>query len=55
MEDLLGHHSATPVTRSWVLTALVKLTARLQGAEGDRVEALIGMYQSSVTVELQQR
>jgi len=57
-EKVAKLHSATPLTRAYLLNALVKLSVRLggSGAEGARrLEALVAAYSESMTVELQQR
>lgn len=59
LEDVLNHHSATAKSRSSALTALAKVSYRLEAALGPggnmRVEGLLEGFRSSIALELQQR
>ncbi|CAM9881231.1 unnamed protein product, partial [Phaeothamnion confervicola] len=64
IEKLLTHHSATTQTRSYALTALIKLSSRLSeagdggfggGGEAAAVAALLAPFRNSISLELQQR
>jgi len=55
LEKVLRDHSATTTTRCFSLTALMKLTDRMRGAEGAKIRELMATYETSMTLELQQR
>lgn len=56
LERIAKRHTATVLTKSLVLNALLKLTARFPTeAEQRRMEKLIGRYKTSMNLELQTR
>uniref|UniRef100_A0A8C8RVY2 AP-1 complex subunit gamma n=1 Tax=Pelusios castaneus TaxID=367368 RepID=A0A8C8RVY2_9SAUR len=54
MERVLQSHLTLPLTRAIALTALMKLSTRLQG-DIDRIRCIISIYGSCHDLELQQR
>lgn len=56
LKKVLKYHASTEVTKSYCLTALVKLTTRFQDpTQIARINEVISSYKSSMAVELQQR
>jgi AP-1 complex subunit gamma-1 len=55
MEDLIRSPGTSPVTRVYIMNALMKLTARLSSAVSPRLNAVIRKYKTSINSELQQR
>ncbi|XP_036055927.1 AP-1 complex subunit gamma-like 2 isoform X2 [Onychomys torridus] len=54
LEKVLQSHMSLPATRGYALTALMKLSTRLQG-DNNRIRQVVSIYGSCVDVELQQR
>ncbi|XP_013012820.1 AP-1 complex subunit gamma-like 2 [Cavia porcellus] len=54
LEKVLQSHLSLPATRGYALTALMKLSTRLQG-DINRIRQVVSIYGSCVDVELQQR
>jgi len=55
IERITKLHSATSLTRAYILNAAVKLSTRFSTSELERIKGLIMLYSESMTVELQQR
>nr|XP_015309079.1 PREDICTED: AP-1 complex subunit gamma-like 2 isoform X1 [Macaca fascicularis]XP_015309080.1 AP-1 complex subunit gamma-like 2 isoform X3 [Macaca fascicularis]XP_015309082.1 AP-1 complex subunit gamma-like 2 isoform X3 [Macaca fascicularis]XP_015309083.1 AP-1 complex subunit gamma-like 2 isoform X3 [Macaca fascicularis]XP_015309084.1 AP-1 complex subunit gamma-like 2 isoform X3 [Macaca fascicularis] len=54
LEKVLQSHMSLPATRGYALTALMKLSTRLQG-DNNRIRQVVSIYKSCLDVELQQR
>ncbi|XP_017719744.1 PREDICTED: AP-1 complex subunit gamma-like 2 isoform X7 [Rhinopithecus bieti] len=54
LEKVLQSHMSLPATRGYALTALMKLSTRLQG-DNNRIRQVVSIYRSCLDVELQQR
>ncbi|XP_012920734.1 AP-1 complex subunit gamma-like 2 isoform X4 [Heterocephalus glaber] len=54
LEKVLQSHMSLPATRGYALTALMKLSTRIQG-DTDRIRQVVSIYGSCLDVELQQR
>ncbi|XP_069881615.1 AP-1 complex subunit gamma-like 2 isoform X1 [Dipodomys merriami] len=54
LETVLQSHMSLPATRGYALTALMKLSTRLQG-DNNRIRKVVSIYGSCLDVELQQR
>ncbi|XP_005377123.1 PREDICTED: AP-1 complex subunit gamma-like 2 isoform X2 [Chinchilla lanigera] len=54
LEKVLQSHMSLPATRGYALTALMKLSTRLQG-DTNRIRQVVSIYGSCLDVELQQR
>ncbi|XP_033044396.1 AP-1 complex subunit gamma-like 2 isoform X1 [Trachypithecus francoisi] len=54
LEKVLQSHMSLPATRGYALTALMKLSTRLQG-NNNRIRQVVSIYRSCLDVELQQR
>lgn len=54
LERVLRAHDATVISRQLVLTALIKLAARIP-SEQDRIRRMLGNFSTSLSLELQQR
>jgi AP-1 complex subunit gamma-1 len=53
VDSYLRMNTSTTITKEYGVTALVKLSARFSGEE--RLKQLLAVYESSVSLELQQR
>ncbi|XP_074090932.1 AP-1 complex subunit gamma-like 2 isoform X2 [Macrotis lagotis] len=54
LERVLQSHLSLPATRAYALTALMKLSTRLQG-DNNRIRQIVSIYGSCLDIELQQR
>ncbi|XP_027698896.1 AP-1 complex subunit gamma-like 2 [Vombatus ursinus] len=54
LEKVLQSHLSLPATRGYALTALMKLSTRLQG-DNNRIRRVVSIYGSCLDIELQQR
>lgn len=54
LERVLQSHISLPATRGYALTALMKLSTRLNG-DNNRIRQIVSIYGSCLDVELQQR
>uniref|UniRef100_K3WEF7 AP-1 complex subunit gamma n=1 Tax=Globisporangium ultimum (strain ATCC 200006 / CBS 805.95 / DAOM BR144) TaxID=431595 RepID=K3WEF7_GLOUD len=55
-KKILRHHASTDTTKAYALNAMMKLTTRFQSqSELQKLQHLIGSFNSSVVLELQQR
>ncbi|XP_068953980.1 AP-1 complex subunit gamma-like 2 isoform X2 [Petaurus breviceps papuanus] len=54
LEKVLQSHLSLPATRGYALTALMKLSTRLQG-DNNRIRQVVSIYGSCLDIELQQR
>ncbi|PRP77490.1 AP-1 complex subunit gamma-1 [Planoprotostelium fungivorum] len=52
-DKILRDPATTPVTKDYILTALMKLTSRFPS--GQKLKSIISRYQSNIDLELQQR
>ncbi|EDM14217.1 rCG23570, isoform CRA_a [Rattus norvegicus] len=54
LEKVLQSHMSLPATRGYAITALMKLSTRLQG-DNNRIRQVVSIYGSCMDIELQQR
>ncbi|KAM9070529.1 AP-1 complex subunit gamma-like 2 isoform 4-T5 [Sarcophilus harrisii] len=54
LEKVLQSHLSLPATRGYALTALMKLSTRIQG-DNNRIRQIVSIYGSCLDIELQQR